>query len=288
MLYSFRLWRGRGMLVSMVTIIVLLVSSFLFPACATMPTVSSTNNTLGLLVPGTLTVASDTSHPPMEFIDDKTQQVDGFDIDLIAAIGHHLGLKVTILTTKIELLLSDLANYRYDVAISDIPITPDRQVQANLIPYFISGESLLVRASNPHHIHGLADLCGQVVGVQDSSRAQVDAQNASAICQQTGKPAIAFTVLKNQISLVQLLAEQQVVATFQDSVTTDYLMKLYPGQFAPGSPLINTSIEGIALRKDNNALTAAILTTLKALKSDGTYSQLIAKWGLHNEAVGTQ
>ena len=119
-----------------------------------MPTASSTNNTLGLLVPGTLTVASDTSNPPMEFINDKTQQADGFDIDLITAIGHHLGLKVNILTTKIELLLSDLANKRYDVAISAIPITPDRQVQANLIPYFITGESLLVRAGNPHHIHG--------------------------------------------------------------------------------------------------------------------------------------
>jgi len=219
----------------------------------------------------------------MEFINDKTQQVDGFDIDLITAIGHRLGLKVNILTTKIELLLSDLANKRYDVAISAIPITPDRQVQANLIPYSIAGESLLVRASNPHHIHGLADLCGQVVGVQDSSRAQVDAQNANDICQQTGKPAITFTVLKNQLSLVRLLAEQRVVATFQDSATTDYLMKLYPRQFAPGSPLINASTEGIAVRKDNNALTSAIQTTLAALKSDGTYSQLIAKWGLSHE-----
>ena len=291
MIYSSHLWQGRSMLVSIVAIIGimgLVVSSFLFSACATMPTVSSTNNMLGLLVPGTLTVASDTSHPPMEFIDDKTQQVDGFDIALITAIGHHLGLKVNILTTKIELLLSDLANKRFDVAISAIPITPDRQLQANLIPYFITGESLLVRASNPHHIHGLADLCGQVIGVQDSSRAQVDAQNTSAICQQTGKPAIIFTVLKNQMSLVHLLAEQQVVATFQDSATTDYFIKLDPGQFAPGSPLINASAEGIAVRKDNNTLTSAIQTTLAALKSDGTYSQLIAKWGLYNEAVRTQ
>ncbi len=276
------------MLVSMVAIIGLLVGSFLFSACATMPIVSSTNNTLGLLVPGTLTVASDTSTPPMEFIDDKTQQADGFDIDLITAIGHRLGLKVNILTTKIELLLSDLANKRYDVAISAIPITPDRQVQANLIPYSIAGESLLVLASNPHHIHGLADLCGQVIGVQESARAQVDAQNASAICQQTGKQAITFTILKNQLRLVQLLAEHQVVATFQDSATTDYFIKLYPGQFAPGSPLIHASTEGIAVRKDNNALTSAIQTTLAALKGDGTYSQLIAKWGLNNEAVGAQ
>ncbi len=291
MLYSSRLWQGRSVLlrkVAILGIMGLMVSSFLFSACATLPTVRATNNALGLLVPGTLTIASDTSHPPMEFVDDKTQQAEGFDIDLITAIGHHLGLKVNILTTKIDLLLSDLANKRYDVAISSIPITPDRQQQANLIPYLIVGESLLVRASNPHHIHSLTDLCGQVIGVQDSSRGQVDAENASAICQQMGKPAITATVLKNQLSLVQLLAEQQVVATFQDSATTDYLIKLYLGQFALGSSLLNASTEGIAVRKDSNALTEAIQTTLAALKSDGTYNQLIAKWGLYSETIGTQ
>ena len=263
----------------------LLIGSFLLVACATPPSISASNNPLSLLEPGTLLVASDTSNPPMEYVDDATQQATGFDIDLISAIAQRLHLKVTILNTKIELLMSDLVNKRYDAAISAIPITPDRQAEANLIPYYTAGESLLVLAGNPHHIQGLADLCGQSVGVQDSSLAQVDLQNASDMCQQAGKPAIMAVVLKNQMQLVQLLAEQHVIATFQNSSTSDYFMKLHAGEFALGSPVLHASSEGIAVGKENSALTIAIQNTLNALRSDGTYGQLIEKWGLMNVGV---
>jgi len=237
-------------------------------------------------VPGTLTVASDLSNPPLEFIDEATGRPVGFDLDLITAIGQRLGLKVNILNTKIEILVSDLENKRYDVAISALPITPDLQARANLIPYYTTGESLVMLASNPQHVHALADVCGRVVGVQDSSRAQVDIQNASDLCQRQGKPAITLTVLKNQLQLVQLLAEQRVVAIFQDSATSDYIIHLHPGQFALGSPLLNASTDGIAVSKDNTALTAAIQSTLDVLKNDGTYTRLSAKWGLDSAGTG--
>ena len=272
-------------MIGIVTTLVLLIGSFLLSACAAAPAVSTGNNALGVLEGGTLLVASDISNPPMEYVDDATQQATGFDIDLITEIAHRLHLRVSILNTKIELLMSDLANRRYDVAISAIPITPDRRAEANLIPYYSAGESLLVRAGNPRGIHGMADLCGLAVGVQDSSLAQVDLQNASDICQQGGKAAIDAVVLKNQMQLIQLLAEGRVVATFQDSSTSDYFMKLNPGKFTYGSPVLNASDDGIAVNKENSALTAAIQSTLDAMRKDGTYGQLIGKWGLTKGAL---
>ncbi len=278
-------WAGAGMwkdiyLLPVVIILFTFMLSFIFSACASGPSTNTSGNPLGLLVPGTLTVASDISNPPFEFINDRTQQPSGFDLELISAIGQRLGLKINIVNTKIELLVSDLENERYDVAIGALPITPDLQARANTIPYYTEGESLLVQAGNPHQIHALADVCGQAVGVQDGSRAQVDLQNASVLCLQHGKPAISFTVLKNQLQLAQLLAAQRVVATFQNSATSDYLLHLYPGQYAPGSPILNASAVGIAVQKGNVALTSAIQATLNTLKSDGTYARLLATWGL--------
>src|SRR6266496_5586111 len=40
-----------------------------------------------LITPGTLTVGSDTTYPPQEYINTATNQATGFDIDLITAIG---------------------------------------------------------------------------------------------------------------------------------------------------------------------------------------------------------
>jgi ABC-type amino acid transport substrate-binding protein len=262
-------------------VLVLLV--FGYTACAEQG--SNTASVLGLVIPGVLTVASDTTNPPQEFIDPSTQQATGFDINLITIIAQRLGLKVQVLTTKIDQIMSDLENKRYDVAISAIPITPANHAAVNLIPYFNAGSSLLVRNGNPAHIQGLADLCGRMVGVQSDTREQLDLQNASEICQQQGKPAISLTSLKNQFDVVQLLKDRRVVATYQASATSDYFIKLNPGYFAVGGPIYKTGLEGIAINKDNTALYQAMQATLERMKTDMTYQHLVQKWGLVNEEI---
>jgi polar amino acid transport system substrate-binding protein len=171
------------------------------------------------------------------------------------------------------------------VAISAIPITPANQAAANLIPYFNAGSSLLVGNGNPAHIQGLADLCGRMIGVQSDTREQLDLQNASAICQQQGKPAISLTTLKNQFDVVQLLKDRRVVATYQASATSDYFITLNPGYFAVGGPIYKTGLEGIAIKKDNTALYQAMQAALERMKTDMTYQHLVQKWGLVNEGV---
>jgi polar amino acid transport system substrate-binding protein len=265
-------------------VISLALLSLLAAACVNINNTGSANS-LGLITPGVLTVASDTTNPPLEFIDPITHQVTGFDIDLITAIARRLGLKVQILTTKVDVIISDLENKRYDVVISASDITPDLQAKVNFIPYFKAGESLLVQAGNPSHIRSLADLCGQAVGVQDATREEVDLQNASDTCQQAGKPPINLTVLKNQFAIVQLLVEHRVVATYQGSAVTDYFIKLNHGRFAVGGAMLKVNSEGIAVNKGNSALFNAIQTTLNSMKADNTYHSMIMKWGLTGEEI---
>ncbi len=275
--------RGRSSASFVIKCLMFVLLVFGYAACAEQG--SNTASALGLLIPGVLTVASDTTNPPQEFIDPSTQQATGFDINLITTIAQRLGLKVQVLTTKIDQVMSDLENKRYDVAISAIPITPANQAAANLIPYFSAGSSLLVRNSNPAHIQGLADLCGRMVGVQSDTREQLDLQNASEICQQQGKLAISLTILKNQFDVVQLLKDRRVVGTYQASATSDYFIKLNPGYFAVGGPIYKTGLEGIAINKDNTALYQAMQAALERMKTDTTYQHLVQKWGLVNEEI---
>lgn len=275
--------RGRSSASFVIKCLMFVLLVFGYAACAEQG--SNTASALGLLIPGVLTVASDTTNPPQEFIDPSTQQATGFDINLITTIAQRLGLKVQVLTTKIDQVMSDLENKRYDVAISAIPITPANQAAANLIPYFSAGSSLLVRNGNPAHIQGLADLCGRMVGVQSDTREQLDLQNASEICQQQGKLAISLTILKNQFDVVQLLKDRRVVGTYQASATSDYFIKLNPGYFAVGGPIYKTGLEGIAINKDNTALYQAMQAALERMKTDTTYQHLVQKWGLVNEEI---
>ena len=265
---------------------VFVMLTVLLAACgSTSSTTGTSSSGLDLKVPGVLTVGSDTTYPPQEYIDTATNKAAGFDVDLITAVAKNMGLQVNVVTTKFDTIIDDLSNKRFDVVISAVSITPERQKKAAFVPYFNAGESLLVAAGNPKNIKSLTDLCGQNVGVQTGTIEQTDLQTASSACKKAGKPEIKMVVLQDQTAVIQLLANQRVVATYQDSPVTDYYNKQNPGKFAVGGSVVNAGLEGIVVRKSDTAMFNAVKNAFTKAKSDGTYSQLIQKWGLTNEAI---
>ncbi len=200
-----------------------------------------------LITPGTLTVGSDTTYPPFEYIDTATGQAKGFDVDLITAIAQRMGLQAKIVTTKFDTIIDD--------------------------------------AGNPLNIKNTADLCGKNVGVQDGTTEQIDLKTANAACVKAGKPAINVTTLQDQTAVIQLLASHRVVATYQDSPLTDYYNKLNPGQFTVGGSVVNAGPEGIVVRKGDTSMFNAVQTVFNQLKTSGAYHSLILKWGFTSEEI---
>lgn len=277
---------GRRTSPAMLLAGVLVMLTLLLAACGGSTTTTGTSSPgLDLKTSGVLTVGSDTTYPPQEYIDTATNKAAGFDVDLITAIAKNMGLQVNVVTTKFDTIIDDLSNKRFDVVISAISVTPEREKKVAFVPYFNAGESLLVAAGNPKNIKTLMDLCGQNVGVQTGTIEQTDLQTASDACKKAGKPAIKMVVLQDQTAVIQLLANQRVVATYQDSPVTDYFNKQHPGQFAVGGSVVNAGLEGIAIRKSDTTMFNAVKNAFNKTKSDGTYTQLIQKWGLTNEAI---
>lgn len=246
------------------------------------PTVTPPND---LLTPGTLTVGSDTTYPPQEYIDTTTNKPAGFDIDLITAVAQRMGLQVHVISTSFDTIIDSLVAKRFDVVISAVSVTPARQQKVDFVPYFSAGESLLVQNGNPDNITKLSDLCGQKVGVQNGTIEQSDLQTASTACTKAGKQAIQMTVLTNQTDVINLLATNRVVATYQDSPVTDYYIKLNPGKFTVGGSVINAGPEGIVVRKGDTSMFNAVNTAFQQLRANGTYQSLINKWNLSDEEL---
>jgi polar amino acid transport system substrate-binding protein len=252
----------------------------LIAACGSTSSGSSSTSAApkDLITPGTLTVGSDTTYPPQEFID-STGKATGFDIDLITAMAKRMGLNANIRSANFNTIIDDLSAKRYDVAISALTINNERKQKVDFVPYFNSGESLLVQKGNPQHLQGVNDLCGKAIGVQDGTIEHDDLSAANkATCQ--AKP-IQLTVLKDQTDVIQLLANRRVVATYQDSPVTDYYIKQNPGQFEIGGSIVNASPEGIAVRKGDTSMFTAIQTAFNQVKADGTYDSLFTKWQLN-------
>ncbi|GHO91897.1 hypothetical protein KSF_019450 [Reticulibacter mediterranei] len=264
--------------------------SLLLAACSNGgPTTSGNNSSItpptDLITSGILTVGSDTTYPPQEFIDPTTHKAVGFDIDLITEIAKKMGLQVKIVPTAFTTIIDDLAAKHFDVVISAVNITPERQEKADFIPYLKAGESLLVQKGNPKHITSTDDLCGLAVGVQKGTVEQGVLQSSSDNCLEQEKPEIKIIALEDQAAVVQLLTTQGAVATYQDSPVTDYYVKQHPDQFEAASSAFGEDTEGIAVRKGDSEMLKAIQTAYNQLKTAGTYHQLIVKWGIANGEI---
>ncbi len=274
----------------------LIVLSMLFSACGSststtsaVPTANPATPTIAppndLVTPGTLTVGSDTTYPPQEFIDTATGQAIGFDVDLITEIAQRMGLKAKVVPTSFATIIDSLSARRFDVVISAVTISDERKKKADFVPYFNAGESLLVQKGNPKNLKTVDDLCGLNVGVENGTVEQKDLTTADKACKSKGKPGINSIILQTQTDVAQLLATGRVVATYQDSPVTDYYLKQNPGQFQVGGSVVNAAPEGIVIRKGDSAMLNAIQTAFNQLKADGSYHKLILKWGLTNEEL---
>src|SRR5438874_8546053 len=194
--------RSRRASKGMLFVGLLILFAMLFTACGSntttgsgsTPTANPATPTIappsGLIAPGTLTVGSDTTYPPLEYINTATNQATGFDIDLITAIGKQMGLQTKVVTTSFDTIINSLVAKRFDVVISAVSVTPERQKKVDFVPYFNAGESLLVKIGNPLNIKSTADLCGKMVGVQNGTIEQTDLNTANTACKNAGKPAI--------------------------------------------------------------------------------------------------
>ena len=70
-----------------------------------------------------ITVASDPTWPPMEFLDDN-KQVVGYDVDMIKAVAKEAGMEAEVRMVAWDGIFAGVAAGNYDVVASGVTITP--------------------------------------------------------------------------------------------------------------------------------------------------------------------
>ncbi|WP_442938554.1 transporter substrate-binding domain-containing protein [Nostoc sp.] len=115
-----------------------------------------------------LRVATDPTFVPFE-IEKASGDLEGFDIDLMNAIGKVAGFSVQFESLPFDGTISTLQAKRVDAAISGITITPERlKTIAFSRPYFKAGLAIAVREDN-QNIQDFNSLKGKKIAVQIGS-----------------------------------------------------------------------------------------------------------------------
>ncbi len=95
-----------------------------------------------ILKRGTLQVGMSTFKPWA--MKDKTGQLIGFEIDVATRLAQDMGVKIHLIPTKWDGIISALLTGKFDVIIGGMSITPKRNQQVNFsIPYDYSGVGIV-------------------------------------------------------------------------------------------------------------------------------------------------
>jgi polar amino acid transport system substrate-binding protein len=234
---------------------------------------------------GTITIGSELDFPPFEYM--KGSTLVGFDVDVADDLGKKLGVKMSFVNANFDGLVVGVQAGRYDVAMSALADTPDREQIVNFVNYGIASAGLLVQPGNPLKIRTLADMCGHSVAVQAGSVPAVPTTEAqSAKCVAAGKPAINIQTLQSGSDIYLALESKRVDIGFAGGPDAQYFLDQKPGSFdIVKTSIIDTGAFGIAVSKSNTKLSNALEAAMKAILADGSYAKIIDKWKLSTVAV---
>lgn len=236
---------------------------------------------------GKLVVAADASYAPNEFKDDKGAIV-GMDVDLAKAVAQKLGLTAEVQNADFTSIIPGISSNKYQLGMSSFTDTKEREQTVDMVTYFTAGSAAAVKKGNPDKI-SLDDLCGKKVAVQTgTTQADEIKDTRNPDCVKAGKPTIPndgdkFT-LQTDVTGALVSGRDQVMLA--DSPVIDYALKQTGGQLEKIGDTYDSAPYGIVVAK-GSALTKAVQGAVTALIADGTYKQILDKWGVAAGAVTT-
>jgi polar amino acid transport system substrate-binding protein len=224
----------------------------------------------------TLKVGAALPDPPFEFMHDGVPS--GFDVVLMQTIAGKLGREWRLVPysgSDFNGIFAGLNDGSYDCIASGTTITPGRQEIADFCaPYVASGQSLVVDPGRYPNVHGIGDLAGLIIGVQQGN---------------TSQPVANRLVAEHRAASVRVYAYDEIGRALDDLSTggCDVFMKLAPVTqwFVRDRPKlkvvevgITRELLGVCVRKGDAALRDAINKVQAELMADGTIPGLIREW----------
>lgn len=245
---------------------------------------------------GVIKVGSDISYAPVEFKDGSGKTV-GIDPDLAAAMGKQLGVTFEFENGTFDTLITGLRSKRYDIAMSAMTDTKDRQEGVDsetgkkvgegvdFIDYFTAGVSLYTQKGDDQGIKNWSDVCGKKIVLQRGTVSEDLAKAESKKCPAGKKIRIESFDNDQQ-------AQTRLRGGGADAGSSDFPVAAYAVKNSGGGKdfqLVGEQVEaapyGIAVAKDNTKLRDALKAALDAVIANGEYKKIMDKWGVAEGAV---
>jgi polar amino acid transport system substrate-binding protein len=188
---------------------------------------------------------------------------------------------------SIASFMTGVQSGRYDFVFGVVADRPERQKAVDMVDWTKQSTAFLVAAGNPTGIKGIADTCGLRVAVQKASFAEPVLEKQSKICVEEGKPAVNIQILADQATMALAIRSGRIDASFASNAALVYFQSQASGGFevtGAGDNLMGDLWQASVTPKGSD-LTQVILEAWKTMFENGSYKQIMTKWGLKAEMV---
>lgn len=213
---------------------------------------------------------------PYVFEDPRnTDDVIGFEVEIIEAIAHKLGRVPVFINNEWDGLIPGLNRGLYDVVIDGMVILPTREEGVSYSdPYYVSQGVLITRVEE-EGIYDLADCQGKTVGVLRGALTE-------KILEDVGE--IDVRRYYNEINILTDLKHGRLDAGFIDGPEFMYYGQGMPELKRVGR-LHGRFEYGILMHLDATQLRVEINAALKELKDSGELREILERWNLWNSEM---
>ena len=244
---------------------------------------------------GTIRVATNMPFPPWEmYTAVGSKQATGIDYDLSQAIAARLGVKSSFDQTVFDAIIPALLAGKEDMVMASMFDDAERQKQLDFVDYATDSYGILLLKGNPDNITSVQDLAGKTVAVQSGTAQVGELQKLKAKFVAAGKPAITILQFPQDSDALLAVTSGKAQAQMDDQSVAAYTVKTFNngGTFQLlDDPAIATTfsngIIGVGIPKTNTQLRDAVQKSLQSLIDDGTYMQILNKYGEGSLAVNS-
>lgn len=218
------------------------------------------------------TVGTDAAYAPFEKMS-ASNEVEGLTVDLLKAVAAKGGFEVKFVNTPWEGIFKTLDSGERDIVASSVTITDERKQTMDFSkPYFDAVQLIAVKEDSK--VAKFEDLKKLKVGVQTGTTGDEVVQKL------LGKTNANIKRFESTPLALQELAAGGVSAVVADNgVVQHYIANNPNAKFKSVSDASFVPEQyGFAVKKGNAELLAKINAGLDAIKADGSYDALMAKY----------
>lgn len=220
---------------------------------------------------GTLIAGVKDSQPPFGFVDEKSNQIVGFEIDICKVLADKLGVKLETKPVTSSTRIPMLTQGAIDLVAATMTHQKGREDQIDFsITYFMTGQKLLVKKAGG--ITGVKDLAGKKVGSVKGSTSEQNVKKAQPECTVISFETYpeAFLALK-QGKVEAVTTDESILVGLQNSDDK-------PGDFAIVGEYISPEPYGLGVAENESDFRDFVNIALMEMWASGEYQKIYEKW----------